>query len=282
MYFNRKYQRKGSLFSGPFKSASVETKDVLPLISFIHTHNRGFPDTNYSSHKEYTRERNTSWIKVDESQGGTAEYNSLSSSGNINLPKNILFDEFVEETVPVSPEALVPNEISSATNTSSVKKAAGKPRSKLPEFIGLSSAGFVLLFSIGLRNIWAHSANSTSDVIAIESHETLSSSPVIEQATPPVVASAEDSQPEEVTVIAPAPSPKPKVMLKIKITDGSKFANIRREPTADSEILGELYDGEIYELVSEIDGWYRFKLTDGSAYVSSEYAEIESEEMVNE
>ena len=64
----------------------------------------------------------------------------------------------------------------------------------------------------------------------------------------------------------------------LKINDGSKFVNIRQEPTTKSDKVGEAKDGDTFELVSKDLRWYQIKLDDESiAFVSEKYAEIERE-----
>ena len=45
--------------------------------------------------------------------------------------------------------------------------------------------------------------------------------------------------------------------------------NIRQEPSTDAEIVGQCLEGERYEILGEVDGWYQIP----SGYISAEYAE---------
>ena len=45
--------------------------------------------------------------------------------------------------------------------------------------------------------------------------------------------------------------------------------NIRKEPSTQAEIVGQCLEGERYEILSEIDGWYEIP----SGYISAEFAE---------
>lgn len=67
MYFNRKYDRVGSLFQGIYK-ASMITKDsyLLHLSRYIHLNPSEYTSnliSAYSSYSEYLGIRKTAWIK---------------------------------------------------------------------------------------------------------------------------------------------------------------------------------------------------------------------------
>ena len=47
--------------------------------------------------------------------------------------------------------------------------------------------------------------------------------------------------------------------------------NIRKEPTTESDVVGQCLEGEKYEILSETDGWYEIP----SGYISADYAEKE-------
>lgn len=67
MYFNKKYNRVGSLFQGPYKSVMIENENyLLHLSRYIHLN--PIDDYNnltkaYSSYAEYLGIRNTEWVK---------------------------------------------------------------------------------------------------------------------------------------------------------------------------------------------------------------------------
>ena len=47
--------------------------------------------------------------------------------------------------------------------------------------------------------------------------------------------------------------------------------NIRKEPSTESDIVGKCLEGEKYEILSEVDGWYEIP----NGFISAEYAEKE-------
>ena len=66
MYFNKKRDRVGSLFQGPYKAVLInEDAHLLHLTRYIHTnpsrHTSDLADW-YSSYADYLRSRNTKWV----------------------------------------------------------------------------------------------------------------------------------------------------------------------------------------------------------------------------
>lgn len=69
MFFNKKYERVGTLFQGPYKSAIITTEDyLLHLSRYIHRnplkHSKNLPSA-FSSYGDYLGTRNTTWVKRD-------------------------------------------------------------------------------------------------------------------------------------------------------------------------------------------------------------------------
>jgi len=66
MYFNKKYDRVGSLFQGPYKSALIGDEPYfLHLSRYIHLNPLEYTNdltSAYSSYSEYLGLRKTSWI----------------------------------------------------------------------------------------------------------------------------------------------------------------------------------------------------------------------------
>ncbi len=61
----------------------------------------------------------------------------------------------------------------------------------------------------------------------------------------------------------------------VQINSDSFEINIRQEPTTNSKILGKAKDGETFEFVSQVPGWYEVKLLNGSkGYISDTYTAI--------
>jgi putative transposase len=67
MYFNKRYDRVGSLFQGRYKAVLVENEEyLLHLSRYIHTNPAEHTDNlinAYSSYADYLKLRQTSWVK---------------------------------------------------------------------------------------------------------------------------------------------------------------------------------------------------------------------------
>jgi len=69
MYFNKKYNRTGTLFQGVYKAVLIQNDDyLLHLTRYIHLNPLEYTSNlanAYSSYAEYLRIRKTQWIKPD-------------------------------------------------------------------------------------------------------------------------------------------------------------------------------------------------------------------------
>ncbi len=65
MYFNKKYERVGSLFQGIFKATDIRDENYLTWVSrYIHRNPDNFKDYSYSSYGDYIGKRQTLWLKT--------------------------------------------------------------------------------------------------------------------------------------------------------------------------------------------------------------------------
>jgi N-acetylmuramoyl-L-alanine amidase len=94
---------------------------------------------------------------------------------------------------------------------------------------------------------------------------TVTSAPPIDTSISPTVAGSKDIKLHSNTTFM------------VKVNEGYNNVNIRLKPTIESEIVGKANSGDTFELVSEEQGWFQIKLTDGTGYISSDFATLESE-----
>lgn len=235
MYFNKKYQRTGALFEGPYKSVQIKDISQLPpLTRYIH-----HGSNNYSSYPEYSGKRKTSWVNTNiipfsKKADNHTSYNT-SHYKDSELPDGITFEN---ETQYLERRDLT-------TNVEGAKETG----IRIPEILAIFAV-FLVLLGLGLRNI------------SISTAKSLANSPT---EVPSVL--SETTQPTN--------SPKPKITLMVKNAGESTPATIHKEPSTNSEKVGEAMDGDIFEFDSINSGWYGVKLTDGSTgFIHSEYIEI--------
>lgn len=265
MYFNKKYQCTGSLFEGPYKSIRIEGTSSLLLLT-RHLHRGLSNDTdNYTSYAEYLGKRQTSWLKPDavlsffyKSQNktykGTHGYKNFvekyePDQKEENLLEGIILEKEFEHLEGITPPPTRSNPYEKISSDGHIKA-----KLRLFEY-SIATSVFILLFSLGYRNVLSSSAKNTTpkDVISINSIS--SPSPA------PVVAGTKDE--------------KTKTMLLVKTDNGLENINIRQNPTVQSEIVGTAKNGDIFGFVSINSGWFGAKLEDGSTgYISSKFIEI--------
>ncbi len=103
-YFNKKYERVGTLFQGKFKTALIENDTyLLHLSRYIHLNpleileDRPLDEYGYSSYPEYLNRRTTKWIHPQV----VLNFFKKSTSENIPIFKKInSYQSFVEKYIP--------------------------------------------------------------------------------------------------------------------------------------------------------------------------------------
>lgn len=65
MYFNKKYDRVGSLFQGVFKAVDIDDENYFLWVSrYIHRNPENFQTYPYSSYEDYLGKRQTTWLNT--------------------------------------------------------------------------------------------------------------------------------------------------------------------------------------------------------------------------
>lgn len=236
IYFNKKYNRTGTLFDGPYKSAQVnDEKGLLLLTHYLHK------ASDYSSYPEYLGHRETPWVNtkiVLSKMGNKDDYKQYIETYEPNQEENDLLDEITIEKVDQHLER------------SDLEEIVLKPWSRIPELL-VASTIFVLLLGFGLKNVTSVTKNQEI------SQSTLGTKAISASPTPSAM-------------------PNPKTMLTVRITDTTAPVNIRRSPTTGSEKIDEAHGGDVFEFVSKNSDWYEVKLPDGSTgFIFSKYIETE-------
>jgi putative transposase len=95
MYFNKRYDRVGSLFQGRYKAVLIKDEPyLLHLSRYIHLNPAEYTnnlESAYSSYADYLGRRNTPWVKPNDILSLFAQ-NSV-----VNLQKIKSYKKFVEE-----------------------------------------------------------------------------------------------------------------------------------------------------------------------------------------
>ncbi len=258
MYFNKKYQRTGPLFQGPYKS--VQIKDEASLLYLT----RYFHISGHSSYREFLGARATSWVKpnVVLSFFDRAKTDFLKGTGSYkDFVEKYTLDQKGKELLQGITLESESQHLGKSILASNVEKPPEipanpnlKPVKRIPEFLAAGTM-FLLLVGLGVRNINASIAKLTPK-----------SAP-----TPLVLPKAVEVEIE--------PEIKPKTMLTVKITDGATSINILQAPIVSSNKIGEAKEGDTFEYVSTDSGWYEIKLADGSVgFIPASFIEVIPEE----
>lgn len=251
MYFNKKYERSGALFEGPYKSTRIENHTSLLLLT-RHLHHTG----SYSSYPEYLGERETLWVKSKIAKSlfdkektelfkGTHSYKDFVEKYELDQDAKKLIESMGLEGIDLARDEDIYSDLDL------------KPRPRVAEFLAISAAVFLLLVTVGIRNIKVSTAKNLS----------------LSQA--PSVLSETDIKNPGLSQ-APSISKTEKIMLTVQIISAtaskSASVSIREEPSTDSAKLGKARNGDTFEFVSKNQGWYEVKLADGSTgFISAKY-----------
>ncbi|MCR4324239.1 MAG: SH3 domain-containing protein [Candidatus Curtissbacteria bacterium] len=247
MYFNKKYNHTGSLFDGPYKSVVIKDEQSLLLLT-RYLHKEG----GYSSYPEFSGQKHTSWVKTN------VVLSLKNISGN--------YKDFVEKYTPDKHELELLDEITiekadKHLERRDLKKVELQPWSRIPELL-VTSAIFVLLLGIGIRNVHNYSAASAT----------------LGEHTTSVIASTSPYSPSPITTPPPTTIPEPKTILII--TNTKDPVDIRENPSIKSNKIGEAKAGEKFEFISEDSGFYQVALPEGTyGFIFSQY--IEKEKTIN-
>lgn len=268
IYYNKKYQRKGSLFQGPYKSDRIRGAELIHITRQLHVE-----CGNYSSHKYYLEEESASWIKPDDvfsylNKIEDSHFTGVINGSNANASSRSVYQKFVEKYKPDEVEVVknfIPavNSIDKEkpilepekTEANKLKSYSPAPVSKIKtlSFATASLFIFVLLFTVGIRNVNTYNAQTKNTI-------SLMPSPT------PQVSGAEVTIPVKAVTL-------------IKINDDSGSVNLRLNPSTQSAIVGKAQAGETFELISEEEGWYQIKSADGTpVFVTNELAQVVEKE----
>lgn len=180
MYFNKKYNRTGSLFDGPYKSVVVKNDSSLLLLT-RYLHKAG----GYSTYAEYSGQKETPWVRTKvilSAKFGSGNYKDYVEKYEPNQTELEVLGEIVIEQVDRHLERRDPE----AVNL--------KLWARIPELLAAGTV-FVILLGFGFRNVTAVAKKPEVAPVTLGTN----------------TASA---------IPAPTPSPEPKIVLIVRYTEG--------------------------------------------------------------
>ncbi len=304
IYFNKKYQRQGSLFSGPYKSAPInDDTSLLFMTHYLHRHPQGKNGNNlidsYSSYADYLGKRKTSWVNAssvlsffenfkNEFLKGIKNYKDFVEKYNLNQKEKELLERTIIEKETGGLEKSIPTLAKRDVTTKTVAYAPLKIYQRIPE-LAVASFLFAVLFTFSFLDIRFSSPQRSNQILTFirqvseqvstqisgltstqTSEQALTETP--EQTSTQTLGQNSTQTLEQTSELKEDVMPKTMVVVKI---DESASANIRQSPTTDSEVIGKAKNGDTFEFVSESSGWYEIKLDDGSiAFISTSVGEL--------
>jgi hypothetical protein len=234
IYYNKKYQRRGSLFVRPYKSIQLKNAPQLVYLtrSFHRVSQEEGNKNGYSSYEIYLKEKTASWVKPNyvislfkklksDSLKKAGTYKNFVEKYELDNNEKKMIESIIIETIPSQLDSVPVSKPDERASTQTVQSIpTPEPRTRITEFIATTTIAFILLFGIGFRNVLI-SANETTGLF--------NSAPSPE----PKVSGLET---EDVLKPSPSPTPTPQVS-GIKTEPSEEAVNISVSPTPEvSEI----------------------------------------------
>lgn len=302
IYYNKKYKRRGSLFSSSYKVFKPSASQAVFLSYFLHRGSlNNKPDPvlkSFSSYAEYLGLRQSAWVRPDfilsyfggdekENFKEVVSYQDFVEKYELNPEEKRLLEDMVFEKIAGDSVFDKTRDRVFVSEDRSVDKAKNRPDFWSGVLAFLISMGlFLVLFGLGVRNIQMVQGRELT-----AEENTVVTETVLSAATSEAQGSTVVNSPEMSSVDLPASDSSElvsdtliKTVLKVRVIEGLTQVNIRRGPTVESEKIGSAQSGDAFEFVSESQDWYEIKLTDGTVgFVSAAYTElfIEAKEGTN-
>jgi putative transposase len=265
IYFNKKYQRNGTLFEGPYKSVQLKDSDLMFVTRNLHK------TSSISSYPEYLGMKKTDWVKpyisqsLLEKKGGSyknfVEKYELSQEDE-EILKGKTFESkkiYQSQSIKEKEEIVIPN--------IDIQKSRQPRPSELFAFTII----FFILIGFGITNIRANIITSKSSTVP-EASDVLSESDKndgLEVNENNVQENKEETKDIDQSI---SNDNNLNTNIVVKIDDESESVNIRKSPNTQSEIIAKALEGETFEYVSLNSGWYEIKLPDGLiGFISAKY-----------
>lgn len=191
IYFNKKYNRTGSLFAGPYKSVKIMHQSGLLLLTH-YFHNEG----GYSTYPEYLGTKETPWVKtkiVLSAKFKEGNYKDFVEKYEPNHKEKELLEEIVIEKVDRHLERR------------DLEEVILKPWSRIPELLA-AGAVFVLLLGLGLRNVTTVAKSPGIAPVALGITSSTSPTPIAMQ--PKTMLTVKNTDPTEPVNIRREPTTK--------------------------------------------------------------------------
>lgn len=294
IYFNKKYQRHGALFEGPYKSSHItDTNVLLHLVAYLHTNHT---NNDHSSASEYAEEKTNSWVSTTEVKNvfGDAENNNSQDKASYNdfisdyiyndIERDILSAVIIEtHQLPLESNITITPHIQ--TLIPEVRSIPKKQHARIPEYITLSLI-FVVLLGLGVRNISVTSLEAKSDEPTISEivQPEIWTEPKVDTSAleavssiDSVLAASDSASPDTATESATSfIDPKTLLYSYVVVKPGSGTVVIYKDQSIDSGVITTAHDGDHFVAFPVDADWYEIHFSDDtSGFVLSKNINIE-------
>jgi REP element-mobilizing transposase RayT len=269
IYYNKKYTRRGALFEGPYKSASItDGKQMVHFLSYLHSsHNKqnstastfsSISEANWmSKFADFETAENSKPITLN-------EYKVLAENYSFDeREKELLASTVIERDHKKLERRVLDKDIASQIVTpqrfkkSSTPKNATKKR-RIPEYVGLTIIFFVL-FGVGYRNVSIKSLEAqvpATEPIAVDNSN---QSAVLAASNTPLPA-----------------DPNSLIYSYIVVKPGSGTIVVYHEQDLESGAVTTAHEGDHFVAYPVNADWFEIHFSDDTiGYMQSKYIDLE-------
>lgn len=282
IYFNKKYQRSGGLFEGPYKSLGLNNdKNLLKNLSrYFHA------SSSHSSYPEYLGSRNSPWIKINFIlslfNNKNDEYNNFVDNAKFDQGGKELIAAYtfhgskpcIEKIDLTSMQELGARTPAKTQKTEEIgNKWVVKTHTRLPELLATAIVMLFVLTALGLRNIYISDSKHAQPLLPGNgSEQVLGTEKARQQGEIKLETPTPTPSPQPTLTPEESPVAIPKKILVVSTGGTGSIVNIWQEPTTESKRIGQAFEGEPFKFISEELGWYEIELFDGTnGFISADF-----------
>lgn len=293
IYFNKKYQRQGSLFEGPYKS--VQITEITTLLNFVAYLEKKHTGSKYTSHNDYVSKVSGGIVKTkilnnlftnagNDIFAGTNSFKGYAEKISFTEIEKSALDKLMLEDKKEHLERrnLITTPPQTRSTPSKPAIVASKKSHRIPEYAALT-VGFIFLLGLGVRNVSvealqakAQQSNRTRATTSTNSSTDLPldvTTLFSEQSNTFEVLSATTSATQ---AIMEHEEPADLLYSPIRVTEGTSHVNVYTAPDINASVHKTAQENEIFEGSPTNVDWYEVKLPNGvKGFIESQYIKLE-------
>lgn len=256
IYFNKKYNRRGAIFEGPYKSVEIKDMHTVYLLSrYFHKASKHSSYTAYLDNgKNWWGNPNIVLNHFEHKKGGyqyfIEEYQA--SDEDRKMLERVLFDRDVHHDIQQFDRVITQNHTPIV-----VKQVTRRPHAFL--LLLISSTLYFGLISIGVENVQRVQANNLT-----------SSESVLGQSVLPSIV------PTVFPTTIPTDDTPIHSYVKVAVRESFKQVSIHHDPTNTAPIIAKAKNGDVFEFVSFDPNWFAIIMPDYTiGYISTNDVQVQ-------